>query len=477
MNGRAANAALDAALLSPRGVVLATLACVLTGAAVAWMDPLHLYGAMLALALLVPVVWIVGTPARAIPVYAFALTLDVYLSVTLRVTSTQLLQAAVLAAWVVPKAFSLRPAPHARRGTGIPYRWGLALVIFLVASLSWSADPETSARHALRLVVALAMGAYVGSHIESADALRRTCRALVAAGVVTALYGLAQYVRGDYDALYPFFSPFYTDLWVHRGGGFAIVSTFANPNILAGYLLFVIPLAWAAHAEARGAARWGWLAASGVLCVAMLLTFSKASWIILALLAVAWLMSRLPAGATLAMTSLAGVGIALILFTLGPFIETLVFLFPNSREASVDVRIGLWWAALMAFLERPWLGFGLDGFAGATAPLRPGVLADLVRAHNIYLQSLVDLGVVGMLLIWAPVVTVMRRGLRLWSRSVRGAEDPYHVALLLSAASFLLVGLVDVHFSNQYVNTTWFVFGLLAASSRVLGPGTRKAGE
>ena len=41
-----------------------------------------------------------------------------------------------------------------------------------------------------------------------------------------------------------------------------------------------------------------------------------------------------------------------------------------------------------------------------------------------------------------------------------------HLALLISAAAYFLVGLIDAHLSNQYMNTSWLVLGLLAASTR-----------
>ena len=57
-----------------------------------------------------------------------------------------------------------------------------------------------------------------------------------------------------------------------------------------------------------------------------------------------------------------------------------------------------------------------------------------------------------------------------------GAGASLHLGLVLSAAAFFLYGLVEtLNISNQYVNTSWLVLGLLAASSHQQRRGRRGA--
>lgn len=424
----------------------------------------------------VPVVWAISTPRRALPLYAFVLPIDVYLSTELRVTTTQLLQVGIVAAWVVrgllaaPSAAPARP----REPAVVPYRLGTLLLVFLIASLAWSINVDASARSVVRNLGAILMAVYAARHVDR-PILDRMTRSMCYGALVTALYGVAQFAQGGYDPLYRFFSPFYTDPFQARGGGFSVVATFANPNILAGYLLMIVPLAWASCATARFARRAAWVLAALLLIGVLLLTFSKASWILVGVLAALWLTARLPVGGKLSLLAGAGATFGVALLLLDTVVGTLLALFPDSRQASVDTRLGLWWAALAVFVERPLLGFGLDGFAAATAGVRQGVLVDLIRAHNMYLQTLVDLGLVGSVLWWAPWLLIVRRALGATSGRERGPEATRHLALLLSTAAFALYGLVEtLNISNQYVNTSWLVLGLLAASTR-LRTGERRA--
>ena len=440
-------------------------ACAAIGASAAWAGPSAALLTAAAIAAFVPAVWVLSSPTRAMLLYAFVLPLDVYLSTTLRVTSTQVLQVSIFAAWMVRLELAPRPASVRPATMVLPYRTGAALVCYLVLSLAWSIDVDVSVRSVARTLGAILMAVYAAQHADSRQ-LGRYARAMCYGALVTTLYGFVQYARGGYDPLYRFFSPFYTDPFLWRGLGFSVVATFSNPNILAGYMLMIMPLAWASQANARGGRRIAWLVVTVLFAAIMLLTFSKASWLLLLVLIALWAAARLPAPATLGLSTMGGIALGSLLLVLEPLMRMLVRVFPNTQEGSVDVRLGLWWAAIGAFLERPLHGFGLDGFAAATADVRVGLLAGLVRAHNLYLQTLVDLGLIGSVLVWTTCLLILRGAWKVLDLDPRSRSATLHLALLLSVAAYFLVGLVDAHLSNQYMNTSWLVLGLLAASTR-----------
>jgi O-antigen ligase len=474
MNGRTLADVFETPTLTSRGLAAVAAGCAALGAGVAFAGALSAFAAVLAILLALPVVWIVKSPSRALCVYAFVLPLDVYLSTTLRVTTTQVLQVAIFAGWMGQIALTTHEARRGRTSV-LPYRLGGLFVLFLIVSLTWSLNVEASARTIVRTLGAILMAVYAAEHADR-ETLGRIARAICYGALVTAAYGFAQLVRGGYDPLYQYFSPFYSDPWIARGGGFVVVATFSNPNILAGYLLMVLPISWALWDTSTGVRRGGWILASGALAAILLLTFSKASWILLGTLALLWAVTHLPPGLSLTIGATGGVALAVVLLLIDPIIRTLLFLFPDSRQASVDSRLALWWVALSAFLERPLLGFGMDGFAGATAGLRLGYLADLIRAHNMYLQALVDLGIVGSALLWGMCFTILRRALKARVRYRDAEGSSLHLALLLAAAAYFLYGLVEtLNVSNQYVNTAWLVLGLLAASTRNVAEAGRPA--
>lgn len=412
--------------------------------------------------------WVLAIPARAVTLYAFLLPFDVYLSTSLRVTSTQVFQVLALALATLGVLTGIGTARRTAHVPPVVAALGVCLISYLILSLTWSINPEASARSLVRTVAAILLAGLGAAVVRDGAALRRVLSVAALGALVTSLYGYAQFVRGGHDPLYQYFSPFYSEPFAARGGGFSVVATFANPNILAGYGLIVLPLIWALAVDGRGARRAGWTAVAALVGGAVLLTFSKAGWLLVLLLASLWMLTRVTAGARLALAGGAGIALGVALMLLDRLVGTFSLVFPNAREMSVDSRLGLWRAALEAFVQSPLIGFGLDGFAAATAGVRTGTLADLIRAHNIYLQTLVDLGIVGSLLFFAPLVVIYVSGLKTLLRDPRPDRNPLHLGLVLSTTGVFVFGLVEsLTVSNNYVNASWLVFGLLSASTMV----------
>jgi O-antigen ligase len=436
------------------------------GTATALLGPLAaMSGVAVAFGLLAGA-WVVRAPAGVVTLYAFLLPFDVYLSTTLRVTSTQIFQTLALVGTATGTLLAIGTLrrPSALPGTIVSL--GIGLIAYLTLSITWSVNPERSARSLLRTVAAILMAALAAAAIRDRSGLRRVLAAAALGAVVASLYGYAQYIRGGYDPLYRYFSPFYSEIFAARGAGFSVVATFANPNILAGYGAMVIPLMWALASDSQGIRRAGWVMLAGLVSGAVLLTFSKTGWLLVVLLAALWTLARIMTGTRLAFVCGVGILAGIALLLLDPLVNAFTTVFPNAREVSVDSRLGLWRASISAFVESPLFGFGLDGFAAATAETRTGILADLVRAHNIYLQTLVDIGIVGAVLRWAPLLFIYVSGVKVLLREPSGNRSPLQLGLVLSATSFFLFGLVEtLDVSNSYVNAYWLVFGLLAAST------------
>lgn len=410
--------------------------------------------------------WVLATPIRAITIYAFLLPFDVYLSTTLRVTSTQLFQTIVLGVMAANALLAIGTARRRPQLPGAIVSLGICLIAYLAISITWSISPEASARGLLRIVAAILMASLAATQLRDRTTIWQVVTAAALGALATSLYGYAQFIRGGHDSLYQYFSPFYSDLFTARGAGFSVVATFANPNILAGYGAMVIPLVWALAADSQGLRRAAWVAVAALVSGAVLLTFSKSGWLLVVLLAALWTLARVTSGIRLAALGGVGISIGVAVLLLDPLVNTFTAIFPNVREMSVDSRLGLWRASVSAFVESPLVGFGLDGFAAATAETRTGVLADLVRAHNLYLQTLVDIGIVGAVLFWVPLLIIYVSGLKVLLNEPRGKGSPLQLGLILSATSFFLFGLVEtLNISNNYVNAYWLIFGLLAAST------------
>jgi O-antigen ligase len=138
-------------------------------------------------------------------------------------------------------------------------------------------------------------------------------------------------------------------------------------------------------------------------------------------------------------------------------------------------RIDLWSAAWNGYIHHPWLGLGAGGFEGNSLSLlqnTPGV--DLTASyigpnrpvHNSYLETLTDLGPVGLVLFLAL------GGLTLWfllraarRYRVAGKHDLQRMTLAL-AVSLLGISVSAFFLSIEYGKPIWILTGLALALDR-----------
>jgi hypothetical protein len=137
---------------------------------------------------------------------------------------------------------------------------------------------------------------------------------------------------------------------------------------------------------------------------------------------------------------------------------------PSRLTAIGSVRSRYWNEALKAFRDHPVLGVGAEGYATVRAFYRDDTL-EVRHAHGFVVQTLADLGIVGLLLAlialaaWAHAAA-RTTGLR---RRDRGrAYPPERIALLT------MTSIVVVYGVHSFIDWTWFipgctVFALLCA--------------
>ncbi len=172
-----------------------------------------------------------------------------------------------------------------------------------------------------------------------------------------------------------------------RVGSWRLEGSFLLANTLAAYLITLWPLLADLTWRCRGPARWtagtllvlasGGLAFSGSKAGILALLVALAVTGVLLIPAWRW-RAAIIAGA-LAICAAAA---------LVPWVRTHV-------AASADVRVGYWQAACAMVAERPWSGFGLDGFESAFPRLKPAWVEDTIFAHQETLQAAADLGCAG----------------------------------------------------------------------------------
>jgi O-antigen ligase len=190
-------------------------------------------------------------------------------------------------------------------------------------------------------------------------------------------------------------------------------STMAHPNLLAAYLALVMPLA-AARLLAGGRRAWwaGLLALQG-LC--LMFTYSRAGWLAalsgLAVLVIVRFRSagRRHLAQSFAALLLIGLVALLLLSLLPPLpgnapraLQTLTSMF-RWKGATAQIRLYGWRASLDAIRARPLLGYGPSTFGLVLERYLPPELTPFGggaalgrRTHNVYLETAVESGLIGL---------------------------------------------------------------------------------
>lgn len=241
---------------------------------------------------------------------------------------------------------------------------------------------------------------------------------------------------------------------IHRIQG--VTSAAGSPNriganIAATFPILVLLLLY----KPLGPWRLLLIASTGLLLYVLPVTGSRAGLLgfMIALLWLWWTSRRRIASAVVGMIALA------ILFATLPeeYQQRYATLTSSRIDASSRGRIDTWVDGLNMVVDRPLLGVGINSFRAAH-DIRDGWALD---AHNMYLQILAEVGLIGAL----PFLAFLFQLLVLNRRAARMLEkEPawrFERLILQGLFAGLLAFLVTAMFGTQYINRLWYVYGAL----------------
>lgn len=173
-----------------------------------------------------------------------------------------------------------------------------------------------------------------------------------------------------------------------------------------------------------------------------------------------------------------GIGlISLIVLTLTGYLNWFIYAGANSWANVINPRLGIWQQALDGLRDHsPWgMGFGVFGRSAALLypladPSQPRVLED---AHNLYLQTALDFGLVGGLVFLALLVVAIFTAGKLATRYKQDKLSYFWiVGLLGSLVAHMLYSLTDaVSLGTVAGIPLWFLLGL------IFGPAGKPSAE
>lgn len=326
---------------------------------------------------------------------------------------------------------------------GRPEQIGLAalagFVGWVALSAAWSPTPQQTLEDAERGLV------YVAAFLGIALALdRRTLRAFYS-GIAGAIVVVSAYALVERDVGSPRRDPTQGTLLIEPFG-------YANAAGIFAALGILVSLELVLSARSR-AERTAWIVGITVLVAALVQTESRGAWLALAL--------GLLVLTVLRWRSVFRVAVPRRAWIL-TVVASLVAIAIVAADRPLGQRIDYWKVALSQWQENPWLGSGAGTFA--LYWLREGSPSAVLDAHNLYLETLAELGPVGLLLLMTalsvPIVAAL------------GARTDPLLALGLPAyAAFLVHAGLDWDWEMPAVTLVGLLsgIGVLAACRRESG--------
>lgn len=356
----------------------------------------------------------------------------------------------LLRIWIAPQYRFLWP----------PTAWAILPFVGFAVWRYREADIEYVARlEFLQVIIAALLFLAVVNNLFAQGAIRILALGLIAVGTLVAMYGIYQWLTGT-NHVWHFERPAYRG----RGSG-----TFISPNHLAGFLEMLSPLALVLTVlPGFGALPRIFLGyASFVMLAGLATTSSRGGWVAaamaFALVAIVLVRKRANWWAALALLLfVGGTGAWFYSSAIKPRLEV----GPSGKFD--DARFRLWDSAQRMWKDHPWVGVGPAHFdyryrayrhpEPITQP-RPGY------AHNDYWNTLVDWGLIGLILIITPVFVAALGVLRSWKSLHRSGEKAgQRVAMVLGAGAGIAALLIHSFFDfNMHIPANALVATTLLA--------------
>lgn len=333
--------------------------------------------------------------------------------------------------------------------------WIFAFAVVIAISALISISMAESVQIALLMIAFVLSYFIVINVVTSKKQLKTILYILTVVATLTAIYGIYQYVFGDVYAQAWLDSEMFEDIKMR------VYSTLENPNVYGEYLLLVIPmmvgLLWTEKGWKKKIFLFACVCISGL---ALVLTFSRGCWlgILFALAILAVIIDK----------RFVWLGVVLLLSF--PFIlpDTIINRFMsigNMQDSSTSYRVYIWMGTL-AMLKDYWLsgvGMGITSF-NTIYPLYSYHNISAPHSHNLYLQVVVEYGIVGFI----TMVGVMYNYFKEIVRSLNAKKNIVLSGLMSGMLGFLLQSMTDHTWYNyRVVFMFWIIIGLSMVASEI----------
>lgn len=330
----------------------------------------------------------------------------------------------------------------------------LIFVLFGAASIAVSPDKGFSFYNYYNLVgVYMMIYILVGQNIRKPDQVKTVAKTLGLSLALVVLYGFYQFIFGiDISDMKWVDGEQFPELRTR------VFSTWENPNILAGYLDIAICVLLGLFLKAD-TSRMKWMLTGGMVLTAACLgmTYARGACLTIALILVGYgaLRNR--------KLLLAALGVGVVILLLDSTLATRLMSVFTKIDTSSEMRLAFWEATIAMIMDHPFLGIGW----GAYWMVYPnydfymeGEYIKIVHAHNVYLNYMAEIGIIGAAAFFVNFFGTMKIAL---SSKGRGSfvRDGLLLGIGLALVSVALNGLTDdVLFNIPSSMLFWFMCAL-----------------
>jgi len=230
-------------------------------------------------------------------------------------------------------------------------------------------------------------------------------------------------------------------------------ATLINPNILAGYLILIIPIVSSLLFYAPKGSKKALLAFSFItMVICLILTRSRAGWLALVgamiFLVIIEKRKRLAIGLTLVLIVVTSILI--------PSVRTRLVTIFDLNSLVNEERIYGAKSALQMIKDYPLTGIGVNNFYHVYPQYQlPEAREHLIHAHNIFLQIGAEMGLFGLAVFLWLLIKVFKVG---WKTLKKIKEGDYLRALVIGLLGSLVAFLVNQQFDYIWVKASLFIF-------------------
>lgn len=321
--------------------------------------------------------------------------------------------------------------------------WIFAFSIVIAISAMISISMAESIKIAMLMIAFVLFYFVVINTITTKKELKIILYAISIVGALTAVFGIYQYIFGDV------YSQAWLDDDMFENIKMRVYSTLENPNVYGEYLLLILPMMASLFWTEKGFKKKLFLFA--LVCIsglALILTFSRGCWlgILFAFAILAIIIDK----------RFIFLGIAILLLL--PFIlpETIINRFMsigNMNDTSTSYRVYIWMGTL-AMLKDYWLsgvGMGITSF-NTIYPLYSYNNISAPHSHNLYLQVIVEYGIVGFITMAGVMYNYFKEAII----SMTKKKNIILGGLIAGMSGFLLQSMTDHTWYNYRVVLMFF---------------------